>query len=283
MMLRPHSTFPVTLLLLVVTACSGTRTTNPSERAQPSPEARTTPETVDVLLDHFHIESIVVPRARAFTRQAALLIGDLGDDELERLVAAVQDGFEAGRLRDDVAGHMLERAPDGYIEDIAGWVGAGASAEVDRQARAYRPPVPLTEWLETYTEVPPTAERVRLVARWSEARQEGTFFLLLEQALDEAAYEVWGAMRQTAGSFQSLSGDAFFARLNQSSMAAVVTALHAHEPISDELMLASTVEYESESGQWFVEAYQLAVAEALRAAGLRVAETLRRSGISAPE
>ena len=71
--------------------------------------------------------------------------------------------------------------------------------------------------------------------------------------------------------------------VNQSSMAAVVTALHAHEPISDELMLASTVEYESESGQWFVEAYQLAVAEALRAAGLRVAETLRRSGISAPE
>jgi len=282
MKIRPCTT-PFLLHVLAVTACAGGAGTAPTEATPLMPQAHEAPEPIDLLLDHLHIESIVAPRGRAFTRQAALLIGDLSDEELERLVSAVQEGFEAGRLRGDVTAYMLEQAPEGFIEEIARWVESGASADVDRQASAYEPPVPLEEWLDTYTEEPPSAERVRLVARWSEARQEGTFFLLLEQALDEASHEVWGALRNNAPDFDSLSGDALFARLNQSAMAAVVTALHAHEPVSDEVMRASAVEYESEAGQWFVETYQIAVAEAVRAAGDRVAETLRRSPVSAPQ
>ena len=276
MTIRPR-TAPLLFLLLTATACAGGAGTGPTAAAPPVADVQAAPEPIDLLLDHFHIESIVVPRGRAFTRQAALLIGDLSDSEIERLVSAVQTGFEAGRLRADVAAFMLRAAPDGYVQQIARWVESGASADVDLQASAYEPPVPLEEWLDTYTEEPPSAERVRLVARWSEARQEGTFFLLLEQALDEASHEVWAALRSNAPAFDSLSGDALFARLTQSSMAAVVTALHAHEPISDDLMRASTLEYESEAGQWYVETYQIAVAEAVRAAGVRVAETLRGS------
>ena len=258
--------------LLGATACgnSGTapvRVTPPAARAA---------QPIDLLLDHFHIESIVVPRGRAFTRQVALMIGDLRDEELERLVPAVQHGFDPEKLRDDVATYMLEHAPDGYVEEIAGWVDSGASADVDREASAYKSPIELQEWLETFRNGPPSEERIRLVARWSKARQEGTFFLLLEQAIDEAAYEVWGALRSDARGFDSLSGDALFARLSQSSSAAVVTALHAHEPVSDELMFDSTLEYESEAGQWYVETYQLAVAEAMRAGGERVATALTR-------
>lgn len=233
-------------------------------------------EPIDLLLEHFHIESIVVPRGRAFTRQVALMIGNLSDTELERLVPAVQAGFEAGRLRNDIAAFMLEEAPDGYLEQVVAWVERGASADVARQAAAYEPTVPLEEWLNTYTDEPPVEERIRLVARWSEARQEGTFFLLLEQALDEAAHIVWQALRPDAPDFDALSGGALFARLNQSRAAAVLTALHAHEPIADRLMLGSTLEYETEAGQWYVETYQLAVAEAVRTAGLRVAEELSR-------
>ena len=87
---------------------------------------------------------------------------------------------------------------------------------------------------------------------------------------------MWGALRSDARGFDSLSGGALFARLSQSSWAAVVTALHAHEPVSDELMFDSTLEYESEAGQWYVETYQLAVAEAMRAGGGRVATALTR-------
>ena len=41
-------------------------------------------------------------------------------------------------------------------------------------------------------------------------------------------------------------------------------------------MTNSTLEYESEAGQWYVETYQIAVAEAVRAAGSRVARMLSR-------
>ena len=99
---------------------------------------------------------------------------------------------------------------------------------------------------------------------------------LLEQAIDEAAHEVWAALRPGAPAFESLSGDALFARLNQSNMAAVITAMHAHEPVADDLLRGSALEYESEAGRWYVETYQIAVAEAVRAAGRRVAESLSR-------
>lgn len=270
-------------LLPIATACTTATVTEHSSVAPTNPggaaaEATVTQtsEPIDLLLDHFDIESIVIPRGRAFTRQVALMIGNPNDEELERLVSAVEVGFDAERMRQDVAALMLKEAPGGYVEQVADWVDGGASADVDQQASAYQPNATLEEWLDTYTDEPPSEERIRLVARWSEARQEGTFFLLLEQALDEAAHTVWQAIRPNARDFDSLSGNALFARLNQSSAAAVLTALHAHEPISDDLLLKSTLEYESEAGQWYVEIYQIAVAQALRAAGLRVAETLRR-------
>jgi len=280
---RRAGTAALMWLLPMATACTSTPVAEPSSVVPDNPAGAAaeanltqTSEPIDLLLDHFDIESIVVPRSRAFTRQVALMIGDPNDEELERLVSAVAIGFDAERMRAEVAALMLDEVPDGYIEQVAEWVDGGASADVDRQASAYQPTVTLEEWLDTYTDEPPSEERIRLVARWSEARQEGTFFLLLEQAIDEAAHTVRQALRPNARDFDSLSGNALFTRLNQSSAAAVLTALHAHEPIPDDLFLRSTLEYESEPGQWYVETYQIAVAEAVRAAGLRVAEALRR-------
>ena len=271
------------LLAMTTSACSGSR-----HRASPETPASlpvekslartdtTTTQPIDPLLDHFHIESIVRPRGQAFTRQVALMLGDLSDNELERLVLAVLVEFDPDSMREDVARFMLKEAPQGYVARIATWLRDGASATIDRQASSYRPPVPLEDWLATYTDKPPTEDRIRLVANWSEARQEGVFFLLLEQALDEAAHQVSKALRSQRTLFEPLRGEALSARLRQSSTTATLTALHAHEPIPDELIANSTLEYESEVGQWYVETYQIAVAEAVRAAGSRVAHTLSR-------
>jgi len=271
------------LLAMTTSACSGSR-----HRASPETPASlpvekslartdtTTTQPIDPLLDHFHIESIVRPRGQAFTRQVALMLGDLSDNELERLVLAVLVEFDPDSMREDVARFMLKEAPQGYVARIAKWLRDGASATIDRQASSYRPPVPLEDWLATYTDKPPTEDRIRLVANWSEARQEGVFFLLLEQALDEAAHQVSKALRSQRTLFEPLRGEALSARLRQSSTTATLTALHAHEPIPDELIANSTLEYESEVGQWYVETYQIAVAEAVRAAGSRVAHTLSR-------
>ena len=71
---------PLALLLTVATACVSGPGAVATVATGPAAVASDAPQPIDLLLDHFHIESIVVPRGRAFTRQAALLIGDLSDE-----------------------------------------------------------------------------------------------------------------------------------------------------------------------------------------------------------
>ena len=110
-----------------------------------------------------------------FTRQVAVLAGDLTDAELERLVDAVSSGFAPELLRRDIATFVDSEAPAGRVEEVVEWLEGGASAEVRRIVDAYEPPVPLEEWLTEYTTDPPSAVRVRLVARWTDARGTGDF------------------------------------------------------------------------------------------------------------
>jgi hypothetical protein len=44
--------------------------------------------------------------------------------------------------------------------------------------------------------------------------------------------------------------------------------------VPDTILNSATQEHESDAGQWYVETYQLAVAEAMRAAGARVVDAL---------
>jgi len=240
------------------------RTTSVDESAAP----------IDQILAISDVDAIIEARARVFSRQVALLIGDLSDPELERLVPAVQAGFDPDLLHRDIAAFMEAEALPGRVEEVAAWLGHGASADARRIVDEYEPPLSLEEWLGEYTTEPPSAVRVRLVARWTEARGTGDFFVLLEQALTEAAYAVRNQMRPGADPFRPLRGDALMARLENSFNAAVVTALHATETVPDSVLNSASDEMESESGQWYVQIYQLAVAEAMRSAGARVVDEL---------
>jgi len=229
---------------------------------------------IDQILAMSDIDAIVDARARVFSRQVALLIGDLSDAELERLVPAVQAGFDPELLHRDIAAFMENEAPPGRVDEVVAWLGHGASADARRIVNEYEPPLSLEEWLSEYTTEPPSPARVRLVADWTDARGTGDFFVLLEQALTEAVYAVRSQMRPGADAFRPLQGEALMGRLENSFNAAVVTALHATETVPDSVLTGATEEIESESGQWYVQIYQLAVAEAMRSAGARVVDEL---------
>ena len=279
---RSHTSVGL-LVLLFVAGCGGS-TTVPASPAQPERAAAPTGEagvegglaaSIDQLLDRSGIESIVSGRAGPFTRRVALLVEDLTDPELERLVPAVRPAFAADRLRQDVATRLEREAPGpATVRDILAWNDSGPVAEMRRIADAHEPSLSLLEYARSLPENPPDRERAELIARWVQAQQAGLFYVLMDQALAEAAHTIWRAFRPGAPAFTPLQGPALEARLAQSFDAAVVSALHRYEAVPDSVLGRAVSTWESEAGQWYVEAYSLAVAEAIRSAGERVARAV---------
>jgi hypothetical protein len=112
---------------------------------------------------------------------------------------------------------------------------------------------------------------------WAEAQRSGEFFVLVQEALREAAYHVAETLRDDAPQFAPLTGDQLAISLQSSLGASVIRFLHGLEPVPDALMARGTREFRSSAGQWFAEAYALGVAQAIREAGNRVVERLRSS------
>lgn len=251
--------------VLVGCGGSGPDTTAPA----PPPPTR-----VERLLQHSRVSSIVTARARAFTRQVASTAGDLTDPELERLVPAATAAFDPDVLRRDVAGFIESEATDARLDEVLTWLDAGANAELAEITDDYEPPLTIDAYARSLLEEPPPDERVRLVVAWAEAQGAASFYVLLDEALNEAAQEVVRFFRPETPPFEPLEGDALQARLDDSFNAAVVSFLHRLEPVPDDVLRRATAEYATEAGQWYVVTYSLAVAEAMRAAGARTVARL---------
>lgn len=241
------------------------------------------PSEIERVLEHSRIESIVAGRAATFTRRVALMAGDLTDPELERLVPAVRAAFAPEPMRRDVAAFMEAQAPAGMLTDLLAMLESGAHAELTRIRRGYEPPLSLEEYARSMMETPPPDERVRLVVEWTEVQGAAGFYVLMDEALTEAANAVVAVLRPDAPAFEPLAGPELQARLDDSFNGAVVSFLRGLEPVPDEVLRAATEEYAGETGQWYVESYSLGVAEAMRNAGARVVESLRGAAGPVPE
>ncbi len=264
--------------LALLAALSGCGSPGTPVAQPPDPETGVRSE-IDRLLAHSALESIVSGRAGAFTRQVALLAGDLSDAELERLVTAVRGAFAPEALRESVASFLMEEAPNPEtVSQVLGWIDEGANAEVQRVVGDYDPPLTLQEYAQSLVDTPPDANRIRLVVEWAQARGTGDFFVLLEEALSEAAHSVWAEFRSEAATFTPARGPELESRLTDSFNASVVSFLRSHETVTDGVLRAATDEYKTDAGQWYAQAYSFSVARAIRAAGQRVVTELRSPG-----
>src|SRR5690606_39235618 len=129
---RPRRTalvLPVAVVLALA-ACGG--------GAPPAPPAP--PEDVVVrqgierILELSDVDGLLAGRARAFTRQVAIMLLDPTDEELERLVPAVLDAFDHEALKEDVATRMAVDADPSVVSSVLEWMEAGSTAAVRRIA-----------------------------------------------------------------------------------------------------------------------------------------------------
>jgi len=252
-------------LVAVVTACGGGGPPAPAPTPI-SPERA----TVERLLERSEVDAVVGGRARDFSRRVAIMAGDLTDDELERLVPAVREGFAPAAMKEDVASFLLgEGAPD-TMDEVLSWLEEGAAAEVLSIAEGYEPELTLEEFAQSLTAEKVDGPRTRLFVDWARAQGAGDFYVLIDQALDEAAHKVWAAFREDAPAFTPLGGEALQMRLRTSLGAGVISFMYRYETVPDEVLRRATAEYATPAGQWYVESYSLAVATSIRAAGDRV-------------
>jgi hypothetical protein len=260
--------------VLLAAGCSSGGTSTPPAQTSPEPPVDETRATVERLLDLSEVESIVVARGPAFTRQVAVMAGDLTDPELERLVPAVTDAFAPDRLRDDIAASVASEAPV-MADEVLTWMEGGANAELAAIVDSYDPPLTMEEFAARLDPEDIREERVRLMADWARVQGAGDFFVLLEQALAEASHTVLAELRPDTQPFTPASGDDLATMRQNSFNAAVVSFLYRFETVPDPLLARATREYATDAGQWYVQAYSLAVARAMRSAARRVVTTLR--------
>lgn len=237
----------------------------PAPAQQPSAEVRA---QVDSLLLFTELPSFVATVEPAFEDHFLRLSTSL--ETLERVRRAAAAAFADSLLYRDVADALAAEADPARLSPLLSWLEGGAAGEV----RAITDTTPLPQSFEAFVaeleETPPEPGRLALVRRWAEARGAGEFVLLLDEAQREAAHRVAAAVDADAPPFEPIGDRAFALAHAQVTAYSVLSFLHRLQPVPDATLEAAVAEYESEAGQWFVEAYALALASAIREASRRV-------------
>ena len=125
----------------------------------------------------------------------------------------------------------------------------------------------------------PSGERLNLAARWATARSTGDFYIILDEAERETAHELLKALRSDAPAFVPLSRTEYEREHENQTGTAVLSLLYRFETVSNKLLREAIAEYESESGQWYVESYTFGIVEALWLAGQRAVRQLSGVGV----
>jgi hypothetical protein len=230
---------------------------------------------IERALEISQIEGVLAARGSGFTRQVAQLIGDPTDEELERIVDAVTVSFAYDSLYLDVKAFLIAEAPGGFVPTLLSWLEGGAVGQTRAIAEAYDPPVSLEEYMSEFTLEPPSVGRIQLVRELTEAQAAGDLFVLVQEALREAAHGAWSVLREDAVAFEPLTTSELQFDLTNSMAVSVMSLLHRYETVPDDLIRGAAAEWRSPSGEWYASTYGLAVAEAIRTAGERVVASLR--------
>jgi hypothetical protein len=199
-----------------------------------------------------------------------LLAPDLNAGQREILAAAVATGFDTLVVREDLARAMSTDAPPLLVADIVERHRTGALEELERLVRGYQPPQPISDFLASVGT--PPRERLQLMVALAEAQGTGTRQMLTEETLQESAHALFTQLGGSPAPLQRRSDEQFEAAYRQNAIRLGFENLHRLPPVPDDVVRRVTESLGSESGRWYVDAYADALAAAVRAATLRVAE-----------
>ena len=244
--------------------------------AQSTPPHRA---NIEEILELSQVESITSGIGESLMARVSALAGDLSLDEQNRLRSAISSGFIQGDLHSDIVEFMSVEAENDVVETVLDRLRTGATSEIRRIESAYNPPRSLEEYAAGLEASMPSGERLNLAARWVTARSTGDFYIILDEAERETAHELLKALRSDAPAFVPLSRTEYEREHENQTGTAVLSLLYRFETVSNKLLREAIAEYESESGQWYVESYTFGIVEALWLAGQRATRQLSGVGV----
>lgn len=234
---------------------------------------------IEEILEFSQVESITSGIGESLMARVSALAGDLSSDEQNRLRSAISSGFIQGDLHSDIVEFMSVEAENDVVETVLERLRTGATSEIRRIESAYNPSRSLEEYAAGLDTSMPSGERLNLAARWAAARSTGDFYIILYEAERETAHELLKALRGDAPAFVELSRSEYEREHENQTGMAVLSLLYRFETVSNELLREAIAEYESESGQWYIESYTFGIVEALWLAGQRAARQLSEAGV----
>jgi hypothetical protein len=234
-----------------------------------------TSTAVDTLIDASGIPNVLAGLGGVVQAQLARIAPALPAEQMARAREVVARQFEGARLYESVAAALTSQAQSGQLVELYEGFTAGAVSETRRQAAAYRPPLPLDQFVAALSDVPPPQERVQVMLRLAEAQGAASLYLTLAESARGAATVAARALDPNIPSFRALPDDQVALALEQHDRQTVVLFLHRYAPLSDAQIAALAERYESPAGRWFVDALTRAVRDAVLTAAERAADELR--------
>lgn len=239
--------------------------------AQPMAEQR---GDIEEILELSQVEEITSGMSQSLIARVFSLAGDLSLDEENQIRSAISNGFILEDLQSDIVDFMSIESEGDLVRTVLEGLRSGATSEIRRITNAHTPRQSIEEYAADFELSMLSSERLDLVSRWVAAQSAGDFYIILNEAEREIAYELLRALRGNAPDFIPLSRSEYEREHENQTAMAVLSVLHRFEAVSSELLREAISERESESGQWYIESYTFGISEALWLAGQRVARRL---------
>lgn len=232
--------------------------------------------TVDTLLTTSNIRDVLSNIADAVEAQVDEMAPELAEEERERIEEAVEEHFDEDVLYESVARSVAEEADRSTLAALMGWMTSGPVAEARRIADEYDPPLSLEEYASRLEREWPPQDRIELMVRLAEAQRAAPFYLIISETLRGAAHTLVQAVQPQIPPFRATPPDEARQAVQAYHGQSVLSFLHRFQPVSDELLATVAERYESDEGQWYVDAYTRAVGDAVLSAAERASAELKR-------
>jgi hypothetical protein len=234
-----------------------------------------TSAAVDTLIDVSGIPNVLAGLGGVVQAQLARIAPNLPAEQSARAREVLARHFEGARLYESVAAALRAQAQPEQLGELYEGFTTGAVADTRKQAAAYRPPLPLDQFAQGLSDLPPPQERVQLMLRLAEAQGAAQLYLTLAESARGAATAAARALDAGVPSFRSLPDDQVALALEQHDRQTVLLFLHRYAPLSDAQIARLAERYESPAGRWFVDALTRAVRDAVLTAAEKAADELR--------